>query len=95
LVRNSSTSLLVRIKASSWRHAPDAPDNYNSVYEWSFDLEEFKHQKLTYRIIGVFYEVYNELVHGFLESVYQKSLRLALQAAGFKVRWPIDIPAWV
>jgi len=58
-------------------------------------LEEFRDQKLKHRIIGVFYEVYNELVHGFLESVYQKSLRLALQAAGFEVRWPIDIPVWV
>ena len=26
------------------------------------------------KIIGVFYDVYNELGHGFLESVYQKSL---------------------
>ena len=57
-------------------------------------MEELKHQKLTYRIIGVFYEVYNELGHGFLESVYQKSLGLALQAAGFEARWPIDIPVW-
>jgi len=32
----------------------------------------FKHQDLTQKIIGVFYEVYNELGHGFLESVYDK-----------------------
>jgi hypothetical protein len=29
----------------------------------------YKHKELTERIIGVFYEVYNELGHGFLESV--------------------------
>ena len=52
------------------------------------------HKELTYKIIGVFYDVYNELGHGFLESVYQKSLGLALQEAGLDVRWPIAIPVW-
>lgn len=47
------------------------------------------HQELTYKVIGVFYDVYNELGHGFLESVYQKSLGLALQTAGLHVCWPI------
>ena len=55
---------------------------------------ELKHRELTYQIIGVFYDVYNELGHGFLESVYQKSLGLALQAVGFEVGWPIAIPVW-
>jgi GxxExxY protein len=42
----------------------------------------------------VFYDVYNELGHGFLESVYQKSLGLALQTAGMHACWPIAIPVW-
>ncbi|HSK62717.1 MAG TPA: GxxExxY protein, partial [Pyrinomonadaceae bacterium] len=29
-----------------------------------------------------------------LESVYQKSLGLALQAAGLEIRWPVSIPVW-
>jgi len=29
-----------------------------------------KHEQLTGKIIEIFYEVYNELGHGFLESVY-------------------------
>jgi GxxExxY protein len=55
---------------------------------------DLKHRELTQKIIGVFYEVYNELGHGFLESVYQKSLCLALNEAGFKVHSPVDIPVY-
>lgn len=39
----------------------------------------FKHSELTELIIGVFYEVYNELGFGFLESVYRNSLKYALE----------------
>jgi GxxExxY protein len=35
--------------------------------------------------IGVFYDVYNELGSGFLESVYIQALGLALDQAGFLV----------
>ena len=49
---------------------------------------------LTQKIIGVFYEVYNELGPGFLESVYQKSLGLALETAGLAVCSRVDIPVW-
>ena len=31
----------------------------------------------TEKIIGIFYEVYNELGHGFLESVYEQALSIA------------------
>ena len=44
--------------------------------------ESLKHRELTERIIGVFYEVYNELGSGFLESVYEQSLAIALSQAG-------------
>ncbi len=38
---------------------------------------------LTEKIIGVFYEVYNERVFGFLESVYRDAgLRLTLRRMG-------------
>lgn len=55
---------------------------------------EIKHKELTRRIIGVFFEVYNELGHGFLESAYQKSLGLALRSTGLNECWPISIPVW-
>jgi GxxExxY protein len=44
-----------------------------------------KHQEITEKIIGVFYEVYNELGHGFLESVYEQSMEIALCQAGLQV----------
>lgn len=55
---------------------------------------DFKYAVLTQKIIGVFYDVYNELGAGFLESVYQKSLALALEAAGLAVCSRVDIPVW-
>ena len=55
---------------------------------------DFKYALLTQKIIGVFYDVYNELGAGFLESVYQKSLALALESAGLNVYSRVDIPVW-
>jgi GxxExxY protein len=46
---------------------------------------KYKHSELTDLIIGVFYDVYNELGFGFLESVYQKALRMALIEKGLRV----------
>jgi GxxExxY protein len=52
-----------------------------------------KHQEITEKIIGVFYEVYNELGHGFLESVYEQAMVIALSEAGLPVvqRAPITV----
>ena len=55
---------------------------------------DFKYAILTQKILGVYFEVYNELGTGFLESVYQKSLALALESAGLNVCSRIDIPVW-
>lgn len=58
------------------------------------DTHRFKHKEITEKILGVFYEVYNELGHGFLESVYEKSLEVALNSLGLKVCRQIEIPVW-
>jgi len=55
---------------------------------------DLMHYALTDKIIAVFYDVYNELGHGFLESVYHKSLHLALTEIGLTVHSPVDIPVW-
>jgi GxxExxY protein len=44
-----------------------------------------KHSALTERIIGVFYDVYNELESGFLESIHVEALALALKQARLSV----------
>ena len=53
-----------------------------------------KHRDLTQKIIGVFYEVYNELGHGFLESVYEAAFEVALTAKGLTVLRQIEVPVW-
>jgi len=53
-----------------------------------------KYRALTEKAIGVFFEVYNELGHGFLESVYQKSFELALSSQGLRVFRKIEVPVW-
>jgi len=45
----------------------------------------YKHSELTDAIIGVFYDVYNELGFGFLESIYRKALCMALIEKGLRV----------
>jgi GxxExxY protein len=52
---------------------------------------KYKHSELTDLIIAVFYEVYNELGFGFLESVYRKSLCLALLQKGVSVEQEVPV----
>lgn len=53
-----------------------------------------KHSELTEKIIGVFYDVYNELGHGFLESTYAEAMVVALEEAGLKVAREVGVPVW-
>lgn len=52
-----------------------------------------KHADLTEKIIGTFYDVYNELGHGFLESVYENAMFIALKNSGLEceVQAPIKV----
>ena len=51
-----------------------------------------RNDPLTEKIIGVFYEVYNELGFGFLESVYREAMLIALREAGLKVEAEVPVP---
>lgn len=43
-----------------------------------------KHSTVTDKIIGVFYDVYNELGYGFLESTYAEAMVIALNQSGLR-----------
>jgi len=53
--------------------------------ESSTPAPALKHSSITDAIIGAFYEVYNELGHGFLESVYREALAFVLAKRGLSV----------
>ena len=53
-----------------------------------------KHSNLTDKIIGVFYDVYNELGHGFLESTYSEAMALALTEYGLANAREVPVPVW-
>ena len=57
-------------------------------------LPNFKHAELTEKIIGVFFEAYNELGHGFLESVCEGGMAIALEQAGLRVQRQVPINIW-
>src|SRR5215467_1745554 len=57
------------------------------------DGSKLQHRELTDKIIGVFYDVYNELGRGFLESVYEGAMAIALPQAGLQVerQYPVKV----
>lgn len=55
---------------------------------------QLKHAELTDKILKVFYQVYNELGFGFLESVYENATAIALIEAGMRVRQQVPIPVY-
>jgi GxxExxY protein len=58
------------------------------------DERRYKYSELTEQIIGVFYEVYNELGFGFLEKVYEEAMALALKERGLAVQQQVPVPVW-
>lgn len=59
-----------------------------------YDPEKFKHRELSEQIIGVFYDVYNELGFGFLESVYHRAMIHALGQAGLRAESEVCLPVF-
>src|SRR5438067_11186391 len=55
---------------------------------------QLKHGDVTEKIVGIFYDVYNELGYGFLESVYEESLLIALREADLTAERQIPVPVW-
>jgi GxxExxY protein len=53
-----------------------------------------KHSALSEKIIGAFYDVYNELGHGFLESTYAQAMLMALEESGLSAAREVPVPVW-
>jgi len=56
--------------------------------------QELLHKDLTESIIGIFFDVYNKLGHGFMETVYENAMLQALRAAGYKAENQVSIPVY-
>ena len=52
------------------------------------------HSELSGKVIGIFYDVYNELGHGFLESVYEQAMSVALAERQIFFQRQFGIPVW-
>jgi len=55
------------------------------------DEKDLKHHEITRSIIGIFYQVYNEMGYGFLEAVYTEALSLALRSEGMSIHRELPI----
>lgn len=51
-----------------------------------FAVDALPEAKLTGEIIGAFYDVYNQLGYGFLESLYVAAMAIMLTERGFRIR---------
>jgi GxxExxY protein len=58
------------------------------------DQRGLKHAELTERLIGIFFSLYNEIGHGFLESVYEQAFSVALAENRIFFERQIAIPVW-
>ena len=50
-------------------------------------------RQLSHAIVGCFYEVYNELQYGFVESLYARALEIAMRERGLRVdrEYPLTV----
>lgn len=58
------------------------------------DNSKLVHAALTEKILGVYYDVFNEIGYGFLESVYRNAMQIALTKFGLVVQREFPIPVW-
>lgn len=65
--------------------------NYISRRLTLMNTDNFKYKEITEIILKSFYEVYNELGDGFLESVYENALYILLSQHGLSVEKQKDI----
>jgi GxxExxY protein len=75
----------------AWRGRKLTQMNANAV-DPAADPYSRRLEELSKRLVGVFYEVYNELGYGFLESVYEEAYAIALAELGIRYRRQVWVP---
>jgi len=55
---------------------------------------DLKHAQITQRLIGLFFDVYRELGHGFVESVYEEAFAVALEESGLRFERQVPLTVW-
>lgn len=55
------------------------------------DQQGLLHGEVTDRVLRAFFDVYTQLGHGFLESVYEAALTIALNESGLKAERQVPI----
>ena len=68
--------------------------NATSAPRIDADERGLKHRDLTEKLIGIFFEVYNELGHGFLESVYEQAFAVSLAEKQIFFERQVAVPVW-
>jgi GxxExxY protein len=58
------------------------------------DGRRYKYAELTEKVIGIFYDIYNELGFGFLESVYEEAMAIAFKEREIQFQRQVAIPVW-
>jgi GxxExxY protein len=58
------------------------------------DQRGLNHGDLTEKLIGIFFNIHNELGHGFLESVYEQTFSVALAENSIFFQRQIAVPVW-
>ena len=79
--RSSFPPTLRLIRASPCRSAANSIRPKHTPSEKA----DLLHGNLTERIIGEFYDVFNSLGHGFLESIYEEAMTITLRDRGLRV----------
>ena len=58
------------------------------------DEHGLKYRDLTQKLIGIFFDIYNERGHGFLESVYEEAFAVSLAEHGIFFQKQVAVPVW-
>jgi len=80
-----------RTASKGWIRVGNGEERRETIDERRQARPGLRYGELTQKVIGIFYQVYRELGHGFLESVYEAALDIALREAGLQAERQIPV----